>query len=198
MTWYLNNYPGSSKNKREVQDKLYELALGAPKIGHAVTLVGTDPDRVVNLMRDRLGWPQSRTWYVDWSPSVVTAVALDKIRKSCPLANVRNCDVVNVIEGLPIIGFADLDLMGTVHNTSILEAAFKTIPRLMPGGVMSITFFRGRDGFRGPRANEDRWRHIKEAVESRADRVGVPLEMVLAAEYQSSSPMSVAAWRRMR
>jgi len=206
-------YPGSSFDKRAIQSAVYALAADAPRIGHALTLVGTDAPPLVRLLRDRLAWPAERTWYVDWAKCVLNRprvlAALATARAMSPRSNVCREAVEDVLDRIPLVGFADLDLMGNVQPH---EAIRRTIPKMLVGSVMSTTWLRGRERAKDnvkARAvlemaddvddlNGRRWTGMQRLVAGWASEAGVRLELVLAEEYwHNRSAMAVGAWRRV-
>jgi hypothetical protein len=211
---YPRAYPGESEDKRAARLFLYKLATTAPRCGHAITLAGTEPYAEVELMKSYLGWAGTKTWFVDWARDLQTRprvlAALDEIKRQWPTANVVRGDINVVMEEIPLVGFANLDFMG-FDRESVMPCVRKTIRRLAPGGVMGVTWYRGReidDPIRSawdvleaardvPLANDRRWAGVLRLVKRWSREEGVRLELVGALEYQhKNAPMSVTAWRR--
>lgn len=207
-------YPGESEDKRAARLFLYKLGATAPRLGHAITLAGTEPAAEVDLMRDYLRWPAARTWFVDWARDPETRprvlAALSAIKSAWPGANVMRDDINRVLARVPLVGFANLDFMGFDRN-SAMPCVRKTIDLLAPGGVMAVTWYRGREmdaphrsawdvlqvarDVEEPRAR--RWAGVLRLVDGWARDAGRKLELVGALEYQHKhAPMSVTAWRR--
>ena len=212
---FARSYPGESVDKRAARLFLYKFAVNTPRCGHAITLAGTEPFAEVALMRDYLKWDASKTWFVDWAkdtqsrPAVLAA--LDGIQKSWPEANVRRADINKVVPLLPMIGFANLDFMGFMGRDSMQPCIRDVIARLATGGVLGVTWFRGREFDEPWRSawdvhqaardiedlNERRWVGVLRMVEGWAKEHGVKLKLEGALEYQHRhSPMSVTVWRR--
>lgn len=207
-------YPGDSDDKRAVQEAVYNLAKGAPRIGHAITLLGTEAETVVHLMRDKLNWPARRCWLVDWAKTpdnreqVLKALMI--ARNMWPTANVKKENILETLESVPTIGFADLDFMGRMRPKDMQPAIQMCVDRLLVGGVLSVTWFRGREsqeeqralrarGFAATDLKELRWAEVERMVQGWAGECGITLESVMSLEYQhKNSPMSVSVWRRTK
>lgn len=211
---YSRAYPGESEDKRAARLFLYKIAATAPRCGHAITLAGTEPYAEVELMRSYLGWSGTKTWFVDWARDVQTRprvlAALNEIKRQWPTANVVRGDINIVMDEIPLVGFANLDFMG-FDRDSVMLCVRKTIPRLAPGGIMGVTWYRGREVDEPcrsawdvleaardiPSANDRRWAGVLRLVQRWSREQGVKLELVGALEYQhKNAPMSVTAWRR--
>lgn len=211
---YTRTYPGDSEDKRAARLFVYKQALHAPRVGHAIALAGTEPFAEVSLLRDYLKWTGSRVHFVDWAkdtrsrPQVLAALA--QIKNHWPAANVVREDVNNVVARLPIIGLAVLDFMGFDRN-SVMPCIQKTIERLSLGGIMAVTWFRGRevdepcrsawDVFEAARDIKDlddrRRIGIQRLVNQWARALNVDLECLGEVDYQHKhSPMTVTVWRR--
>lgn len=207
-------YPGESEDKRAARLFLYKIAAAAPRCGHAITLAGTEPYAEVELMRSYLRWPGSKVHFVDWARNMQTRprviAALAEIKRQWPLANVVRGDINVLIEEIPLIGFANLDFMG-FDRDSVMPCVRKTIRRLAPGGIMGVTWFRGREVDEPCRSawdvleaarditsvNDRRWAGVLRLVQRWSREEGTKLELVGALEYQhKNAPMSVTAWRR--
>ena len=211
---YSRAYPGESEDKRAARLFLYKHGATAPRLGHAITLAGTEPFAEVDLIRDYLRWPGAKVWFVDWARDTETRLrvlaALNSIKVAWPEANVVRGDINKVLEEIPLVGFANLDFMG-FDRTSVMPCIKKTIARLAPGGVMAVTWFRGRE-FDAPHrsawdvleaardvpsAADRRWAGVLRLVERWSREMGKKLERVGALEDQhKNAPMSVTAWRR--
>jgi hypothetical protein len=211
---YVRVYPGDAEDKRVAQLFTYRHALGAPRVGAAVTLSGTSPLPEVLLMRDFLRWPGERVYFVDWAKDThakpLVLAGFKAIKKEWPIANIEHCDINNVVARLPMIGFANLDFMG-FDRTSVMPCVQKTVEHLARGGVMSLTWFRGRevdepcrsawDVFEAARDVKDLDTRRRVGVQRLVDRwaraVNVTLEWLGGLDYQHKhSPMSVMVWRR--
>jgi hypothetical protein len=135
---------------------------------------------------------------------------LEAIKKLWPAANVVRGDINAVLDEIPLVGFANLDFMG-FDRDSVMPCVRKTIHRLAPGGVMAVTWYRGREIDAPHRSAWDvleaardvlsvadrRWAGILRLVERWGREAGRKLELVGALEYQhKNAPMSVTAWRR--
>lgn len=211
---YTQAYPGESEDKRAARLFLYKLASSAPRCGHAVTLAGTEPYAEVSLMRNYLRWPGAKTHFVDWAKNPQTRprvlAALEEIKRQWPEVNVVRGDINEVMEEIPLVGFANLDFMG-FDRDSVMPCIQKTLERLAPGGVMGVTWLRCReidDPSRSAwdileaardmtRAPEQRWAGVLRLVDRWARAQHIRLELIGALEYQHNhSPMSVTAWRR--
>lgn len=211
---YARAYPGDSEDKRAARLYVYKFALHAPRVGHAIALAGTEPFAEVALMRDYLKWPGDRVHFVDWAKDTKSRpyvlAALTKIKQHWPIANVVREDVNNVIDRLPIVGLAVLDFMG-FDRGSVMPCIQKTIERLARGGIMAVTWFRGRevdepcrsawDVFEAARDIEnldDRRRiGIQRLVARWARTSNMVLECLGEVDYQHKhSPMTVTVWRR--
>jgi hypothetical protein len=96
---------------------------------------------------------------------------------------------------------------------SVMPCVKKTIQRLAPGGVMSLTWFRGRevdspersawDVMEAARDIEDisfrRWVGVQRLIFQWASDLKVPLTWTGGLDYQHHhSPMSVTIFRRAR
>ena len=212
---YRRDCPPETDDKKTARLFLYKHALGALRVGHAVTLAGTEPFAEVELIRDYLRWPATRSWFVDWAKNTDTRSevldALRGIKHRWPEANVVHGNIIEVIEDLPSVGFANLDFMGFMDRRSMQPAVRAVISKLVRGGVMGLTWFRGRDIDEPWRSasdvhaaardvadlNDRRWVGVLRMVDGWAKEAGVHLELVGAMEYQHHhSPMSVAVWRR--
>lgn len=213
-------YPGTSPDKDCARMWLYRLAAQGPLIGHAVTLAGQDPIPEMYLMRDFLGWPATRAWFIDWAKNSDTRSSVVKglraLEREWPGVRTACCDINHVVSELGGIGFANFDFMGTMNRDFVQPCIRNTIPRLMPGGLMSVTLIRAREWLSPHRSAWDvhaaarnignftdledaRWAGTVSLVQGWAKSVAVPLELVGAVEYQHNhSPMSVLAWRRPR
>lgn len=208
-------YPGESVDKRTARLFLYKFAVTAPRCGHAITLAGTEPYAEVSLMRDYLKWDAAKTWFVDWAKNIENRAnvlaALRGIETNWPGANVRRADINDIVPLLPTIGFANLDFMGLMDRDSMQPCIRDVIGRLPPGGVMGVTWFRGRDFDKPNRSawdvheaardvkdlNERRWVGVQRMVNKWAKQQDVRLTLEGALEYQHRhSPMSVTVWRR--
>jgi hypothetical protein len=205
-------YPGDSEDKRAVQDAIYGLAKDAPRLGHAITLLGTEAETVVHLMREKLNWPASRCWMVDWAKAsrnreeVLKALMI--ARNLWPTANVKRENILETLVSIPTIGFADLDFMGRMRPKDMQPAIQMCVDRVLVGGVISVTWYRGREseeekqalrarGFTTAELGELRWADVERMVQGWAGETGIVLKPVMALEYQHGrSPMSVSAWRR--
>lgn len=215
MTRYTRKYPGDSDDKRQARLFLYKHAAEGSRAGHAITLAGTEPFAEVSLLRDYLQWPAAKTWFVDWAKQqdnreeVLEALAL--IKRNWPAANVIKDDINNVVAGLSAIGFANLDFMGLMERKYMQPCIQAVIARLVPGGTLGLTWFRGREidapyhsGWDVHEAARDvqdigerRWVGVVRMVEGWASQSGVRLSAVGGLEYQHRhSPMSVTVWRR--
>jgi len=170
-------------------------------------------------MRDYLRWPGSRVHFVDWAHDVLNRTrilaALDDVKRCWPEANVVHGDVNHVVEKLPVIGFANLDFMG-FSRESVMPCVQRVLDRLVEGGVMALTWFRGRevdspersswDIFEAardiPRIDDRRWAGVLRLVEGWAVERRVSLELLGAIEYLHfprggiNGAMSVAVWQR--
>lgn len=207
-------YPGDSDDKRAVQEAVYKLAKDAPRIGHAITLLGTEAEIVVHLMRDKLNWPAGRCWLVDWAKTAdnreQVLKALMIARNLWPTANVKRENILETLESIPTIGFADLDFMGRMRPKDMQPAIQMCVDRLLVGGVLSVTWFRGREsqeeqralrarGFAAADLKELRWAEVERMVQGWASECGIVLESAMMLEYyHRRSPMSVTAWRRTK
>lgn len=206
--------PEETEDKRAARLFAYKFAANAPRCGHAITLAGYEPRAEVTLMRSYLRWPGAKTWFVDWARDRETRprvlAALDAIKQQWPAANVVRGDINAVMDEIPLIGFANLDFMG-FDRGSAMSCVRKTISRLALGGVMSVTWFRGREIDRPHRSAWDvfeaardvasvsdrRWAGVLRLVQRWSREQGVRLELVGALEYQhKNAPMSVTTWRR--
>lgn len=211
---YTRTYPGDTEDKRVAQLFTYRHAVSAPRVGAAVTLSGTAPRAEVLLMRDFLRWPGERTYFVDWAKDTrarsLVLAGFKTIRREWPAANVEHGDINDVVARLPMIGFANLDFMG-FDRASVMPCVQKTIEHLARGGVMSLTWFRGRevdeprrsawDVFEAARDVEDLDSRRRVGVQRLIDRwaraVNVSLEWMGGLDYQHNhSAMSVTVWRR--
>lgn len=211
---YSRSYPGESEDKRAARLFLYKLGATAPRCGHAVTLAGTEPSAEVDLMRDYLRWPGTKAWFVDWARDTSSRArvlhALTEIKRRWPEAHVVRGDLNDVMGEIPLIGFANLDFMG-FDRKSVMPCIKKTIGRLVPGGVMAVTWYRGRETDAPHRSAWDvleaardvlsaadrRWAGVLRLVARWGNEAGCDLELVGALEYQhKNAPMSVTAWRR--
>ena len=211
---YSRAYPGDCEDKRVAQLFTYRHALEAPRIGDAVTLSGISPLPEIMLMRDFLKWPSDRVYFVDWAKDVRSRpqvlAGLETVRREWPKAHAIRGDINNVVEQRTMIGFANLDVRG-FDRASVMPCVRRTIARLARGGVMSLTWYRGRevdapersvwDVFEAARdvvdLNERRRAGIQRLVEQWAHDVKVSLEWLNGLDYQHQhSPMSVMIWRR--
>jgi hypothetical protein len=167
-------------------------------------------------MRDYLRWPGERTWFVDWARDTASRPAILKalghIKKAWPSANVVRADINNVVETLPLIGFANLDFMSNMNRESVQPCIRATVARLTLGGILSYTWFRGREVDSPERSAWDvmeaardipdlgmrRWAGTLRLVIDRAIHSGVGLKLVGALEYQHAhSPMAVTVFQRV-
>jgi hypothetical protein len=210
---YPRAYPGESEDKRAVRMYIYTLALSAPKLGHMVALAGTETAEAL-LARDYLKWSGTKAWFVDWArdmqsrPRVLEA--LENIKRLWPAANVVRGDINAVMDEIPLVGFANLDFMG-FDRDSVMPCVQKTIRLLAPGGVMAVTWYRGREIDAPHRSAWDvleaardvlseadrRWAGVLRLVGRWSREAGRQLELVGALEYQhKNASMSVTAWRR--
>jgi hypothetical protein len=165
-------------------------------------------------MRDYLRWPGERTWFVDWAKDQTSRAdvlaALRGIKRTWSDAHVIRDDINDVVAALPSIGFAHLDFMG-FDRKSVMPCVQKTIARLAPGGVMGITWFRGRevdspersawDVFEAARDIDDlemrRWIGVQRLIFKWARTAKARLTWVGGLNYQHRhSPMSVTVFRR--
>lgn len=207
--------PEESEDKRAARVFLYNLAASAPKLGHAVALAGWQPEAEVALMRWYLGWPGSKTWFVDWArdrdtrPRVLAA--LDRIRRAWPTANVVRGDINKVMDEIPLVGFANLDFMSYMDRESAQPCLRAIIDRLAIGGVVGYTWYRGREVDAPHRSAWDvleaardipdkkaqRWAGVTRLIHRWGREAGAKLEICGALEYQHAhSPMAVIAFRR--
>lgn len=210
---YVRTYPGDAEDKRVAQLFTYRHALMAPRAA-AVTLTGTMPLPEARLMRDFLRWPSDRVYFVDWAKDKnarpLILAGFRDIKRMWPAAHVEHRDINDVVEQLPMIGFANLDFMG-FDRRSVMPCIRKVIGRLARGGVMSLTWFRGRevdepcrsawDVFEVARDIDDiddrRHVGVQRLVNRWACALNVTLEWVGGLDYQHKhSPMSVMVWRR--
>lgn len=211
---YTRRLPPENDDKRAARLFLYRFAATAPRCGHAVTLTGPEPEAELWLLRKYLRWPGERVHFVDWARDVQTRprvlAALDYVKKTWPQADVVRGDINAVIEGVPLIGFANLDFMG-FDRASVMPCVKKTITKLPPGGVMGLTWFRGREidaihrsawdileaARDVPDPNDRRWAGVLRLIRRWAREAGVALELVGALEYQHNhATMAVTVWRR--
>jgi hypothetical protein len=217
-----NGYPGESDSKRAARLFVYRLASGAPRVGHAVALAGVAPEAEVGLMRDYLRWPGERAHFVDWAKDTLArtqvVAALERVKLDWPEADVVQGDVNEVVDTLPIIGFANLDFMGFSRD-SVMPCVRRVLRRLAPGGIMALTWFRGRDRdipersawdvFEAARdvdnLEERRWAGVLRLVERWSTERGIQLDLRGAIEYlhtpkggRNCGAMSVAVWQRRR
>lgn len=211
---YSRAYPGESEDKRAARLFIYRYASLASRCGHAITLAGTEPYAEVWLLQNYLKWPGTHTHFVDWAKDTQTRnaviFALSEIKRQWPEADVVRGDVNNVIDDLPLIGFANLDFMG-FNRDSVIPCVKRTIHKLAPGGVMALTCFRGReidaihrsawDVFEASRdiddLNSKRWAGVTRLVQRWGREARKDLVLLGALEYQHNhSPMMVTVWRR--
>ncbi len=216
---YTRNYPSQrSQAKDDVRLFVYSLARDAPKHGHAIALVGPDPDAELQHMRDFLQWAPSRAWLVDWAKGEQAAqvrAALASVKRQWPAANVHECDIRDVLMALPTnsISVAVLDFMGLMTRDNIQPNVQAAVERLVVGGVMSLTSTRGRDWDVPKNSASDvhdaarditdigdrRWVGINRMVERWARLAGVTVEVVGATQYRNARiPMSVTIWKRTK
>lgn len=205
-------YPDETDDKRAARLFTYKHAAAGCRLGHMVTLAGTEPHEVT-LARDYLGWSADRAWFVDWAKSTATRPrvlsTLDAISDAYPGVHAVCANVCDVIERLPIIGFANLDHMGFDHTA--MRSVCLTLERLAPRGTMSLTWYRGREWvaphrsawkvFQAARDVRNlelkRWVGVCRLVEGWAREAGVRLELLGGMDYYHRfSPMSVIVWRR--
>lgn len=200
-------FPGNSPGKRLARSILYKHALGSARVGHALTLAGPEPLEELELLRGYLKWPGDRTWFIDNKQSPEIRRALRSIKATWPEAHAENKDLKKVLPNLPVIGFANLDFMGFLTDDNVLPCVKLTARRLVSGGVLGFTWFRGREapyhtsfqkvlrhsgGYKD--LNDKRWtgtvRVIKKAT-------GGSLELLEALEYHNNmSPMSLMVFRK--
>jgi hypothetical protein len=212
-------HPGESESKVAARLFVYRLASRAPCVGHAVALSGPTPKAELTLMRDYLKWPGERVHFVDWAQDTSTRPqildALENIKKEWPEVNTARADINKVVEGLPVIGFANLDFMG-FSRSSVRPCVRRVLRRLAIGGVMALTWFRGREKdspkhsawevFEAARDVDDiedrRWAGVLRLVEQWGREYGVHLELRGAIDYghfptgNHGGAMSVAVWQR--
>lgn len=210
---YPRAYPGESEDKRAVRMYVYALAASAPRCGHMVALAGTEVTEAL-LARDYLRWPGEKAHFVDWARDTQTRprvlATLAEIKRQWPAADVVRGDVNHVLDEIPLVGFANLDFMGFTRE-SVMACVRKTIPRLAPGGIMAVTWYRGREidaphrsawdvleaARDVPAPNDRRWAGVLRLVRRWCKEADVGLELVGALEYQhKNAPMSVTVWRR--
>jgi len=207
-------YPGETDDKRAARLFAYKHALSGSRLGHLVTLAGTELSEVA-LARDYLGWRPERAWFVDWARTVAQRLAvlanLEAIRRAWPGARAERADVCDVLRRLPLVGFANLDHMGFDHVA--MESTRLAVERLAPDGTLSLTWYRGREWVAPHRAA---WRvacaargvvdqalrrrvGVRRLVDRWAREAGVVLEVLGDMDYQHRhAPMSVTVWRRTR
>jgi len=171
-------------------------------------------------MKDYLRWPGKRVHFVDWARDAISKdrilEALHRIKKKWPEANTIHADINTVVDMLPTIGFANLDFMGFSRD-SVMPCVKRVLRKLVPGGVMALTWFRGRevdspersawDIFEAARdlktINDRRWAGILRLVERWGRERGTNLNLLGAIEYLHfpkahtyNGAMSVAVWQR--
>lgn len=200
-------YPGDRGDKAAARLFLYQHAKTAPIQGHAVTLAGTDPIPEVRLMRDYLGWPAHKAWFVDRANTKEVTTALRKISRMWDGVNVRHLDIRDIVPYLGALGFVNLDFMGAPLGDDNLSCLKEVIPLLMPGSVLGLTWIRGRENLslhlsarrlwrlgKGFRGNERRWAGVVRAISNLSHGT---LSYVDRWEYFSNhSPMSVTVFRK--
>lgn len=138
-------FPGNSPGKRLARNILYKHALGSVRTGHAITLAGPKPLEELELLRGYLKWPGDRTWFIDNDCSPEIRKALHDVNIEWPEAHTENRDLQKVLRSLPVIGFANLDFMGFLTENNVLPCVKLTASRLITGGVLGLTWFRGRE-----------------------------------------------------
>ena len=213
--------PAESPEKRMARMTLYQTAQAAPRYGHAVTLAGAEPEAEAALLLDYLHWQPNHTWFVDWAKEMSTRQdvidGLTRLRTKYPKAHAIQDNVVKVIQALPVIGFANLDFMGQPTRTYVQPALRETCKRLATGGIVGLTFYRGRESCRQQhgaydvwqaagadpaqavsiRSDDTRWLGVCNLVAGIARSVGCNLKFVRGLQYQHRySPMAMAIWQR--
>lgn len=205
-------FPGDHPDKTAARLFLYKHAIDAPRHGHAVTLAGTEPRSEITLLRDYLQWDASRTWFVDHdvdNPHVRHAIKA--IRFLWHGVNAKFCTLQTLLPKLDMIGFANLDFMGHLTESNVLPCLRETSQRLLPGGIIGLTWERGREqlgvakhsGARAVREgskpnrslNSKRWAGVLKIVQEETEG---RLSFVAGLEYQNNhSPMSVTVFRKL-
>lgn len=187
---------------------LYRHVRAAPVQGHAVTLVGTDPESEVSLLRDYLKWPAHRTWFVDNDKNNRSVIlAMNWIKKNWSEANAEMIDFRKLLPRLGAVGFANLDFMGAPLQETHQDCLEKLLPLLLPEAIVGFTWLRGRENFisksslrlyqlgKGYQGNERRWAGFLRAVELLSKGTLVCIDRW---EYLSNhSPMSVAILKKV-
>jgi hypothetical protein len=216
---YSRIYPGESRAKCIARMQVYQLATGAPRWAHAITLAGPTPEAELTLMRDYLGWCGDRAWLIDWAKDPLsreaTLEALQWCKTEWDAANVCHIDLQKLLPYIGPIGFANFDFMGGMSRNNVQPCLKLTIPRLAVGGVIALTWFRGREQIGlSDRSAHDVWRAgegagdggiadrrtagVLRIVEQMARAEGVKLDLTGSIEYQHQrSPMSVSVWQRV-
>lgn len=200
-------FPGNHQDKQVARLFLYRYAKTSPIQGHAVTLAGTEPESEVQLIRDYLGWPAHRAWFIDKATTRNVSLALRKIALLWKGVNIRQLDLRDLLPNLGALGFINLDFMGAPLLDNNLECLQGASALLLRGGILGLTWIRGRENLtahlsarrlwrlgKGFSGNERRWAGVLKAVDilSKGD-----LKFVDRWEYFSNhSPMAIAVFRK--
>ncbi len=202
-------YPGGQQDKATARLFLYQHALDAPRNGEAITLAGPEPEAEVELLRDYLQWPVEKVWFVDFDKdNRAVQRSIKAVRVLWRGVNARLCNLLDIMDEVTMIGFANLDFMGHLNSYNVLPCLRAVNERLLPGGVVGITWERGRELLdiphhpgtrairlgRGQTLDDRRWTGVLKIVKE----VASDLEFVGGLEYQSRhSPMSVSVFRKV-
>ncbi len=201
-------YPKDSQDKKAARLFLYKHAVDIPRAGAAITLAGSDPRSEIELMRYYLQWPKERVWFVDADKSKEMTRSLKSIRSMWPGVHAVQANLRDTLPQIGNIGFAHLDFMGHLNHYNVLPCIHEVVPQLIPGAIVGISWFRGREQWQHRRAAKLvweegkgqnslanlRWAGVSRVIDKLTNR---SLEFLGGLEYQHHhSPMCVSVYRR--
>lgn len=188
----MRDYPGSCEGKRAARDEVYKYIKRAPKKGYGVMICGPDPSEELAAIK-RIKWNADKLLVVDCVPHE----ALYNVVRVAPGARVLCSDAADALMTLPSVSWFNGDFCG--FNKSVLRAVSACTERLLPGGVISLTWSRGRGS-----GVKDAARHIGDSNVDGIDRwvkvtaglKGCKLKMDHYTQYNRSKGMSmgVGVW----
>jgi len=154
----MTTYAGESVAKKIARARMYTAAMRAWALsgrpgGIAITLAGPEACEV-GALRDFLAYKPADVLFVDRN-----AACIDAVKKRWPAARTFHGDLLDAIKATERIGFIHLDFMGN-YTDSVDECFAALRTRLVPKGIATYTFLRGRES-----ARLIRWREAAVAAE---------------------------------
>ena len=149
-------YPGDTPVNQEVRHAInQQLAKRLPKAGHILTLAGPDAAEVPYLKNLIRACP-TKTWFVD-----IREEGLQKARRLWSGVQTFHGPIEHILlsDAIPCVRFAHLDFMG-LYTLTVARSVKALGPKLVDGGIVAITFMRGRENS----PNNLRARHLAACI----------------------------------